>query len=343
MPGQRPWRRQDALESLLRCWRHSLVGRQIIRVTAGSGWLSLSVAGRERTLLYLLARPGAVLLWDASDVLPSPMRACLGWIKRPPLASFLTDRLLDGAGMLPGDRVMALSFSSPPGEGRLTLLHQLFGTRGNVTLLDEEGRLLWSLRRPIHTLLTQLPPEAVFGDAGGPAGSIEPADCADVRGRFRTQALAELTGQLETENLARLGKTLRNEERAAQRLIGNLSRDLAEADRGEEYRRLAETLAASLNLVPRGSEEVELPSPFDGRPVRIPLDPALEPAANLDHYFRLARKAERGRDQIAGRLESARTRLAFCQARKEELAALAGLAENRLAAAIDSGSRSNPN
>ena len=332
---ERPWRSYESLAGLTASWRERLAGRELFRVTAGPGWIGLSLADEEKTFLYLLNRPGALLLWDALELPSQSVRTALGWTKRPHLAAHLSGCRLLTCGILPEDRIVALAFrpaavppAAPediPGEGDLVLLHQLFGPRGNMVLLDSQQKLMWALHRPPHPLLTRLPPPATYRYAGSEPGN-EDATAA----RFRTAGPAYLAAALETEWLGRLARVVRQAEKSGQRLVDNLGRDLAAAKRGDEHRLAAETLAAHLHELPRGTEEIALASPHDGRELHIRLNPALSPAANMDHFFRLARKADRGQAVIASRLATAQVQLAVLADRRRELDTIASQPSERL-------------
>jgi hypothetical protein len=291
-----PWRRREELQDLLADWRTRLVGRQIDRVLAGGDWVSLALNGASRTILQFVCRQAAILFWDAPPPPPREIRGALGPPARSALTGLLVGRPLEACGLLPADRVLVLVL----GNGPLYLLLQLFGQRGNLALLDHQGRLRWSLYAAPHPLLTH-PPDASTWT--GPA-----IGHPDVAAAFRRQGQTRLAEQLTGEMAAGCERSIRRSLAANDRLVENLARDLAAADRGEERRAAAEALAIHLGEIPRGAREVKLIHPATGQPLRIALDPARSAAANMEHYFRLARKAARGRDVIARRLAEARAR-----------------------------------
>ncbi len=309
LSSELPWRDRGALTDLTASWQTRLAGRALFRVSVGPGWIGLHLAGARRNGIYLVARPGAVLLWDSEGPLPPAVREALGLTRRSPLARRLTGLRLTGATMVPDDKVVALRFvpdqslvsaTTADTTASLTLLHQAFGSRGNTALLDERDQLIWSHYRPLHPALTRTPDAA----AAAPYRSAD-----DPAARFRDEAPDHLTRSLVADLSGRLLRVLRQTSRSQRRLVENLTRDLDQARRGDEFRRQAETLAANLHRLGRGRQSIELPSPHDGQVLRIALNPALDGPANLDHYFRLARKAERGRAVIADRLAAAQSRL----------------------------------
>ncbi|MFH1842454.1 MAG: NFACT RNA binding domain-containing protein [bacterium] len=314
MTSTLPWRQRDTLAGYLFSWRQRFAGLAIARVTAGPGWVGLTLDGEGPAFLYLLARPGANLLWDMPELPPRAVRKALGWTKRPPLAAHLTGWRFQSAGLLPDDQVVALAFKSPAGEPPRYLLLQLFGPRGNVVLLDAGGKCLWSLFRSLHSVLTSVPPPMVFAPTRD-----DTAAAINVDDTFRQQAVAFLFDFLQVEIQTRLSRALRQAAESVSRLQKNLRADLDQASRGDEFRVKAETLATHLHEIKRGASTVELLEPVSGETITIGLDPASTPAANLERYFRKARKAARGRDIIAERLAAATERLEVLEAKRAEL------------------------
>jgi predicted ribosome quality control (RQC) complex YloA/Tae2 family protein len=333
-----PWQERDALAALADAWRQ-LGGRTVVNAAAGPGWTGLELAGTPPLFLNLLARPGAVLVWDDTRPLVEPLRGALGRIRKPPQAAHLRGCRLAGVGLLPEDRVLILRFATPDGAGARILMHQLFGPRGNTLLLDETGRLLWLLHPSPHPALVYPLDAESAAPAPLPPGLPEdaPEDMkgAAIRERFRAAAVVHLRTHLTVDLESRLHRRLRRAVAAAARLVENLGRDLAAAEEGGAHRRMAEALAAHLARVPRGAAEVSLSDPSGGGELRIPLDPTLSPAANLEHYFQLARKADRGREVIAGRLREAEAQLARLAAAGRALAAAAQDPEDALKALLD--------
>lgn len=344
MPPDPPWRRHADLVRLAADWQRRLAGQDIVRVAAGPGWLGLSLAGEPRTHLTFTLLSGAVLLWDAPHFFPTRFRQALGISYRPPVAALLGGARLLAAGVLPADRVFVLAFgrsasaattgkSAVPATGVAGqvdryLLQQLFGPRGNLVILDGQGQVLWARQRPPHHLLTVPPATALTVTAATPVA-------ADIATQFRSNAIARLTHQIQSTWHQRLGAAQRRAERTQQRLVFNLTRDLENAERGDEHRRLAETLAAHLSEIPRGASEVMLPSPHDGQLVRLPLNPALTPTANLEHYFHLARKAARGRSIIASRLATAQEQIERLAQMRQQLHDLQAEPGDHLEALLD--------
>ena len=200
--------------------------------------------------------------------------------------------------MLPGDRVAALRLDKNPRE-HFFLLHQMYGARGNTVLLDARGCLLWARHRPPTGLLAVPPPPATWTEGA--------ADTAPSGGREVSRlAFRHLISRLTVAHQQNYRSSLDRVRRSNERLVGNLQQDHENAEKSEHYRRQAETLAAHLHEVRQGQDRLEVPDLRDGEPRDIALDPAQSPAANLDAWFRKARKAEKGREIIRERLDEAR-------------------------------------
>ena len=270
MVDERPWRDRNRLATLLQSWRGDLVGRRLYRTAGGPGWSQLLLDGDDRPGIYFCARPGACLLFDYRGRLPAPLPDALPRRDHAPLTTHLRGCRLTAVGLLPDDAVVALAWQTDGEQSHLTLLHQLFGPRGNTVLLDARARLLWALHRPVHGVLTQPPPPGTWagGDRTGPAAD-------DTGVRFGAAALQYLARNLETELYDRFSRVLRHNSERTERLVTNLTRDFATAEHRADYRRDAETLAVHLHTLRSGLAEVELPDPRDGQLRRIALDPAL--------------------------------------------------------------------
>lgn len=309
----RPWADPTTLENMLAGIRQQFGARPLFRVVVGQGWLRLHLEGEERPAVWLTWLPGANLVFSTTGPIDPTLKRALPPIRKHPLPTMLKEATLTGAGLFPGDRVAAFRLAVRGGSD-LFLLHQLFGARGNTVLLDDQAKLLWSRHRPPATLLANLPPLATW--TTGQAG--------DVASGVSRLALGHLTTRLTATALQRHTTSLGRVKRSSDRLVANLSRDFEQADRGEQYRRQAETLAAHLHTLQPGQDTLETADLRDGHPLKIALDPALTPAANLEAWFRRARKAEKGRQVILDRLEEATQQadlLTLAAQRLEDIAA----------------------
>lgn len=290
----RPWADHQILSDMLAGLRQHHCGRGVFRTSVGTDWLRLHLAGDNRPAIWLTWLPGANLAFATEGTLSPVLKRALPQIRKHPLARLLQETTLEGLGLFPQDKVVGLRLLQPDGN-QLYLLHQLFGARGNTVLLDEQARLLWSRHRPPGPLLAAVPGPEVWTH-GNPLG---------IGGTVSLLAKGHLITKLTTQNLQRYETALGRILRTTRRLVDNLQRDFESADKGELYRRKAEALAANLHLLKQGQQLLETPDLRDGTKLEIALDPALKPPANLEAWFRKARKAEKGRDIILDRLNDA--------------------------------------
>ncbi len=113
---------------------------------------------------------------------------------------------------------------------------------------------------------------------------------------------AAFRGRVEAAR-ARAAKQARRLAELERRLGADLAREVE----APLLRRRAEALLAGAALVPPGSREAVVEDPYEpGSRLRIDLDPALPVAANADRLFERARRLERSRKHVLGRLAATR-------------------------------------
>jgi predicted ribosome quality control (RQC) complex YloA/Tae2 family protein len=93
-------------------------------------------------------------------------------------------------------------------------------------------------------------------------------------------------------------------ERARGR-VARLEEELAGLDDPEERQGWGDLLLARFREIPGGKAEVTVEG-FDGRPVRIPLDPTLTPDANARRHYDRATRIRRARETLPERIRDAR-------------------------------------
>lgn len=86
-------------------------------------------------------------------------------------------------------------------------------------------------------------------------------------------------------------RSLKTAEERALKKLSIQDEEINSAARMEEYRVAGELLTAFGHLVPKGAREAELPNYYDNGTLKVTLDPALNPAANAQKYFKRYRKA----------------------------------------------------
>ncbi len=142
-----------------------------------------------------------------------------------------------------------------------------------------------------------------------PAAQLEHHESVSVAvERFYEERMAE---EAFKQRLQKVQRSLRDETRRLERLTENLSRDLVHVEQEEEYRRYGELITSHLGRLKSGLAEAVVEDYFSGgrEEVVIPMKPGLSPAENARWYFRQARKARDGRNEVARRIARARNRL----------------------------------
>ncbi len=315
-----------ALASRLARWRVCYGSRPLFRAAAGPRWVRLHLAGDEHFCLLLTTVPGATQLVGLHGRLPEALTTALPAERDHPLPAALAGTTLTGLAALPNERVACLRFTRPDGSP-LHLLHQLFGSPGNTVLLDGGGRCLWAAHRPPNALLAVAPGRSLYAEAARATdapdvGGLPGVESAEIDEAESNAALEHLSSTLAEELHGRATVALDRRLRAASRLCERRTADLAGAGAGDEHRRRAEALAASLHTIRQGASSCEVTDPRDGARVTIELDPAQGPAANLAALFHRARKADRGREVIAAKLSEAQAEMDALRSALGGLAAL---------------------
>ncbi|SYZ74629.1 hypothetical protein TRIP_C90257 [Candidatus Zixiibacteriota bacterium] len=101
----------------------------------------------------------------------------------------------------------------------------------------------------------------------------------------------------------------------------NIEDDLHQADRSDIFKKYAEILKINLPSVRKGMKAVELHDIYGAADatITIPLNPALNAAANADDYFKRYRKGKESLSLLERRLEIARKELKMARIMLEEL------------------------
>ncbi len=289
-----PWTELSVLQNLVAHLRQMWIPLDIFRMAVGPDWMRLHLVGDERPGLVISSRPGSNFVFAVEGTWEESVRQALPLTKGLPLGPLLTGATLLNMGILPEDKVLALQLRTPDGQV-LTLQHQLFGARGNTTILDRHSKILWSRHPSPHSLLTQTPPKSTWQ-----TGQCE--DTSDWAKTLFDKMLSAFQQRLAQDIFTSHHTSISRSSNTTNRLVKNLSQDLENANRGQEYRRTAEALAANLHTLNQGQDIAEIFDLHDGTPMSVQLNPAITPSANMESWFRKARKAENGRQIIAENL-----------------------------------------
>ncbi|HEY8367866.1 MAG TPA: NFACT family protein [Thermodesulfobacteriota bacterium] len=156
--------------------------------------------------------------------------------------------------------------------------------------------------------------------AMAPLAHLEGAPDVETERFASPSAAVERWAASPEERLARRAAPLRARLlKARDRLVRRLAaldRDRANLEAASAARRLADLLAAQRHRLARGRREARVVDLFDpeGREITVPLDPALDPQANIEALYARARKAERGADAVAARRAETEAELAWLDA-----------------------------
>lgn len=278
----------------------------------------------ERALtLELYGRAGPVLLLLSAE--PDVTRLHVARARPPqPAAPFpfqvLLRREVEGARVaaietLPGDRVVALALETP--RGRLRLVGELTGRHGNLFLLGDDGIIRAGAGRNLSQRRKLVAGEPYVAPAPPPSPRVErPRFTPEPSAPFPLSAAIEARyAALEQERLVAEGRRrLREPVRAgiarASRALEKLADEAARVPVAEADRRAADLLKANLRAVKRGDREVTLTEWTEEGPreVRVALDPALAPQANMERLYRRYRRIVESAERVAARTAEVRGR-----------------------------------
>lgn len=138
------------------------------------------------------------------------------------------------------------------------------------------------------------------------------ADVPRIRAALRTAT--------ESPEATALREALEDRRERVAKKIDALRAEVAESGAPEALRRLGHLLLARKNEVPAGADEVRLED-FEGTPVTVRLDAALDAVGNAEAYYDRAKRLERAADRLPGRIAQAERRLAALDGGLERLAA----------------------
>jgi predicted ribosome quality control (RQC) complex YloA/Tae2 family protein len=203
------------------------------------------------------------------------------------------------------DRIASLVIETR--EGRpFNLVVELFGRHPNLLLLDEDGTVTVAYKdttaaRAVRTGAPYPPPPRSSGGRRAAARILRFAPAAKAPPGIALNTAADLffkeleDGRILEDLRTALKKNTARGLRRIRARIATTERRIAKARDAETIRKQADLLKAHFHLLRRGMEEVEVPDILSGDEVRavIPLDPTLDPAANLDAHYKRYRKLVR--------------------------------------------------
>jgi predicted ribosome quality control (RQC) complex YloA/Tae2 family protein len=108
-----------------------------------------------------------------------------------------------------------------------------------------------------------------------------------------------------------LQKLVTGEMQKLEKKITALENDLAQADKAEAQRVIADTLMAGLYRLKRGQTACTLESIYDGTPLQITLSPVLSPSENAQAYYKKYNKYKRAQEEVARQLAETKALLSY--------------------------------
>ncbi len=294
----------------------------------GSRVTSVWVHGERALTLELHGRAGGALLLVSAEADRSRLHVATRRAPQPespfPFQAVLR-REIDGARLArlaasPGDRVVAIELDRARGPVRLVA--ELTGRHGNLFLVggDGVGVILASAARNLSLRRRLVPGEPYAGpslpvpDPGAPGVSTAreerpPRFVPTGAGPFPLSAAIEAAyeRQEEERRLLEARRRLREPLRAAlaraTRALVKLAEEAQRVPAAEDDRRKADLLKSNLRLVRRGAREVAVTEWTEEGPreVRLAIDPALTPQANMERYYRRYRRIADSAAQVAAR------------------------------------------
>ncbi|NNL84883.1 MAG: DUF814 domain-containing protein [Myxococcales bacterium] len=278
-------------------------------------------AARERWVLRLcVSQPGGRL-----SLLGEPPRAP----ERPPAFAQYLKAHYEGARLAeietsPDDRVMRLRFRR--GDEERSLLLQLLGPRSNLYALGK-GDCLDAALRPLRETRRELSLGEPWKRSEGRVPRTGEDRFAEIDDDALLEAIEAAYAEREREAgedelTRRLLQTLRKQRAGIERKLLKLEKEVSEAAKGEQWRRMGEALKGVLGQVSHGASEVRAADYETGEALTIPLDPGKSPAENLESYFKRHKKAERTLRRAQQEQGATRARLEAHEALEAELETL---------------------
>lgn len=276
------------------------------------------VLSRDRKKFVLLLSPDRALprlhLVTAKPPADDSPHAFILYIR-----SHVSGARLTNITLLNQDRVAEIRFSRSGSEYRLVF--ELFGPAANLVFLDSSSKIL-SVCYPVppaERVVRPLLPGLLYSAPEKKRSAADVSKDSKEAGSSR-----ELSSNKAAENYyeqligARRDAALRAELRAllkktasrTGRLVSALTEDLRSAEKADEYRQAGDLILANLNNLQTGMEQADLVG-YDGKTIRVKLDPKRSPARNAEWYFKKYKKAKSGTDIIAGRLRRADDELQY--------------------------------
>jgi len=184
-----------------------------------------------------------------------------------------------------------------------------FGS-GNLSLLDENGRVVFELQETLkpQPVMADGSADLTFSCSGDDSGAGRTFHGSSLT--FNRKLSGEFILQQNQVIARRVLPVLRTERKKVQRLIEKLSDEQREVQEKELYRMKGELLKYHLQGIEKGAVSVVLTG-FNGDPVEVDLDPLLSPQENMNRYFNWYKKLKRREEVLGHKMSFERRRLAM--------------------------------
>jgi len=256
-------------------------------------------AGKHLLLICLSpGRARANLVTRAAENPPQPGMFCML------LRKHLQGAMLTGVRQPEGERILFFDFSGHTEIGdlaRLRLCAEFTGRRTNLLLLREDDTMIDCLKRTDVTqggrlLLPRARYELPPSNGYVPSAPAVPAPAEGCSAWLEARYDETDRAERKRQQSGALLKLVETRTARTQRKLAAQRQELARAQDREHLRVSAELILANkaqLEREARGADAYRLENYYDGGKIlSVPADPALNPSANAQKYFKEYRKAK---------------------------------------------------
>lgn len=221
---------------------------------------------------------------------------------------------LASIAQIAGDRVVMMTFDTA--HGLRSVAAEIMGSRGNMYVMDEHGSVMSAAldrKSRLSTGQAYAPPPAPAGRDFTPSQAVGASPGGDFA--FNRQMEKKFESTAKAERLAKFKSAALAPLRAEMKKSAKRGRDLALEKEGllrhSGCKRLGDILSANFALLKKGALSIKAPDVYsaDDATVEISLDPAKGPVENIQRYYKLYRKFEKGIPRIDVEIEALEKRV----------------------------------
>ncbi|MEO8435198.1 MAG: NFACT family protein, partial [Pyrinomonadaceae bacterium] len=292
--------------------------------------LAIDFHARDKSYLLISAEPGQPRLHMIKRRVAELEKQSIGLSSfAQGLKSELSHTRVESVQKDPADRIVRFGFSGRNDLGEevaRTLAAQLTGRAANLFLLDQSGMIIRALRPGRGQ--GQAPGQTYLPPTHGASAVARDQKEALKQGDFKSlseAADAYYTGLTETRTFAAkvsaARTNLRKKTSQKQKLLRQLTQDLAAQSDSGEHKRIGDLLLANISTAKRHGDTVQLIDYFTEDTPVVEVEVAAESSLPDEAARRFARyaKSKRAALEIAKRIESAQTELESLESRQSAL------------------------